>query len=197
MRMQMVKKIGQKTYQFEFEGNNLFDMVMESQKLSFADVVKCGLCSSDNLALRARRAGDTDEYKYTEVYCYACGASLTFGQRKEDSNTFFLRKKEDGDKRVYDWKPKYNPQGQQGSDWGHQQQPKNTMVMLLEFGRQYGLTGDHLREWITTAYNAPVDKDGFKSCVEQNAEAIKADIQTRPQAVRGDSAVVENDDLPF
>jgi|GEM_PF-2498013 len=190
MKMQMVKKIGNKEYTFIFEGNNLFDMVMNSQKLSFADVGKCGLCQSDNLTLRARRTGDTDGYKYTEIYCFACGATLTFGQRKEDVDTFFLRKREEGDRKVYDWKPKYNTQG-------GQQRKSDTMALLLEFARQYGLTGEHLRKWVMNTYNAPADSTGFRDCVERNAESIRTDIQTRPSEMRGRDTVIEEDDLPF
>ena len=80
------------------EGKNLHELVMQSQKLSFGDVLKCGKCSKDNLRLAARKAQGFD---YTEIRCNDCKASLTFGSKKEDKDVSYLRKDDNGH---FDWK---------------------------------------------------------------------------------------------
>ena len=93
MKLITTKKIGKRDYTFEFEGENLFECVMESQNLSFADVYKCGLCGDDNLRLNSAVRGDK-KYKYTEVKCNKCGATVTFGQRADNDNVYYLRRKD-------------------------------------------------------------------------------------------------------
>lgn len=96
------KVIGKNIYTFVFSGKNLHEVVMESQKLSFGDVKKCGTCESENLVLSAHVA--QNKFKYTEIRCIDCKATLTFGQKQEDPDTFYLRRRED---KSYDWK-EYN-----------------------------------------------------------------------------------------
>lgn len=105
MHMTISKKIGKRTYHFKVNGTNLYEVVTESQKLSFNDVDICGMCKQDNLILNAREAKG---YKYTEIKCLNkdCGATLTFGRKKEDEDTFFLRRRED---KQYDWKKYEKP----------------------------------------------------------------------------------------
>jgi len=98
MELIVRKKIGKTAYPFTFSGKNLFEVVFDSEKLSFPDVLGCGLCKSDNLRLHAYKAGE-ENYEYTKIVCNDCGGSLTFGQTKKDPNTFYLRKT-DG---VLDW----------------------------------------------------------------------------------------------
>ena len=98
MKLNITKQIGKTKYTFQVEGSNLYEVVTESQKLSFGDVPKCGICGSDNLELEAHTA---QGYKYTSIKCRDCRASLTFGNRKEDPNTYFLRRNED---KKLDWK---------------------------------------------------------------------------------------------
>lgn len=100
MEMIIKKQIGKTQYTFVVEGKNLHEITMESKKLSFYDVPKCGLCGSDNLFLTAHVA--QKKFKYTEIRCAKCKATLTFGQTQEDPDTFYLRKNEQGE---YDWKP--------------------------------------------------------------------------------------------
>ncbi len=109
MQMFTKKKIGKDTISFVFEGKNLHECVMESQKLSFGDILNCGVCQSDNLILNARVAQD---YKYTEVKCLSCKASLVFGTPKADLNTSYARK--DKKTKKYDWK-EYTPESETGS----------------------------------------------------------------------------------
>ena len=104
MEMFIKKEIGKSVYTFVVEGKNLYDMVTESQKLSFGNVKKCGCCGGDNLVLNARKA--QDKFKYTEIKCIECKASLVFGQTQENPDVFYLRK---NDKKEYDWKA-YNPE---------------------------------------------------------------------------------------
>lgn len=99
MKLTETKKIGKRTYHFQFEGNNLYDVITEAQKLSFNDIAKCGCCGSENIILNARKA--QDKYKYTEIKCLDCKGSLTFGQKQDDPDTFYLRKNE---AKELDWK---------------------------------------------------------------------------------------------
>ena len=109
MQLSIRKQIGNKTYTFLVEGNTLWDVVMESEKLSFQDVQKCGLCGNEHLYLTAYKTKD-DGYKYVKVVCAGCKASLTFGQPKSNPDTFYLRKTDDG---KLDWK-KYEPKSSEG-----------------------------------------------------------------------------------
>lgn len=133
---QIIKKtIGSTVHTFVVSGKNLFDVVMESQKLSFPDVECCGLCGSDDLTLGAHHGTDgkgNKVYKYTDIKCGKCRASLTFGQPKEDPDTFYLRK---NDKNDNDWKPfakeapapPANNQGNHGNKPNtHRSEPKQT-----------------------------------------------------------------------
>ena len=94
MNLTIEKKIGKNTYPFTVEGKNLYELVMEQQKLSFGNVDKCGCCESDNLILNARLA--QKKFKYVEVKCLKCKASLVFGCTQENPDVFYLRK-EDAD----------------------------------------------------------------------------------------------------
>lgn len=99
MKMTVTKKIGKNTYDFEFEGKNFYDVITESQKLSFNDVFKCGACGDDSLILNARKA--QDKFKYTEIRCLKCSATATFGQKQDDADVFYLRRNED---KKIEWK---------------------------------------------------------------------------------------------
>lgn len=99
MKMSITKQIGKTKYPFQVEGDNLFELIMQAQKLSFGDVTKCGLCDSDNLILEAHIA--QGKYKYVSVKCLDCKASVTFGQKQDDPQTYYLRRNEN---KKYDWK---------------------------------------------------------------------------------------------
>lgn len=103
MQQFIKKKIGKETITYVVEGKNPYECQMEAQKLSFHDVEKCGLCSSDNIHLNARLA--QNKFKYLEIKCWDCKAQLVFGQTQEDPNTYYLRKNKETKK--YDWQ-KYN-----------------------------------------------------------------------------------------
>lgn len=105
MKQLITKRIGSTEYVFQVEGENFHHVIMAGQKLSFGDVRKCGLCESDYLSLRAYKTKD-GQYEYTKVSCNKCNGSLTFGQRKDDKDTFFLRRTPDGQ---YDWKAVEKP----------------------------------------------------------------------------------------
>ena len=112
MQMFIKKKIGKTHYNFVVEGDNLFKLVLESQKLSFPDVTNCGNCGSDELYLNARFAGDKDQYEYTEIRCRNCKSNLQFGQTKKDKDVFFLRKVSDGrSNNKLDWRTHEQQQG--------------------------------------------------------------------------------------
>ena len=94
MKLRVPKKIGKKTYEFEVEGENLFDVVMKAQKLSFDNVEQCGLCGCSDINLYAYIA--TGDFNYVKIGCPDCKASVTFGQKKKDDEVFYLRKTDDG-----------------------------------------------------------------------------------------------------
>lgn len=98
LKMKFVKKIGNREYEFEVEGKTLYDVITDSQKLSFGDVEACGACGSKNLILSTHVA--KDKYKYTEVKCLDCKAALNFGFKTDDPEVCYL-KKVDG---IYDWR---------------------------------------------------------------------------------------------
>lgn len=101
-KMKIEKKVGKRTYEFTVEGENLHEAVMESKKLSFYDVHKCGCCGSDDLVLDAHVA--KNKYKYTTIKCNSCKASVNFGQQQEDSNVFYLRTRDKvGGGKEIDW----------------------------------------------------------------------------------------------
>ena len=102
-KMKIEKKVGKRTYEFTVEGENLHEAVMESKKLSFYDVHKCGCCGSDDLVLDAHVA--KGKFKYTTIKCNKCRASVNFGQQQEDSNIFYLRTRDkvDGTGKEVDW----------------------------------------------------------------------------------------------
>ena len=102
MELLITKKIGKRNYTFNVSGNDLFEIVSESEKLSFDDVPACGLCGSVNLRLSARHA--QDKFKYVSVKCGDCGGDVTFGKNQKDDKTYFLRKKEGGERGELDWK---------------------------------------------------------------------------------------------
>ena len=105
MQQVVKRKIGKNYETWMVEGKNMYECQMEAQKLSFYDVEKCGICNSDNIHLNARLA--QNKFKYLEVKCDACKASLVFGSTQEDPNTFYLRKNKESKK--YDWKA-YTPE---------------------------------------------------------------------------------------
>ncbi len=101
------KKIGKNIHTFAVEGKNFHDVVLESRKLSFGDVLSCGNCGSDDLELSAH-VTDDDGFEYTYVRCRSCRYTLNFGQQKK-SDVYYLKTKEittgqyQGQK-AYDWK---------------------------------------------------------------------------------------------
>lgn len=106
MQLTIKKQIGKNVVTFICEGKNLHEATLQSEHLAFDDVPACGICESTDLRLTARIAGE-EKYKYTEIRCLSCRASLTFGQRKDNPDLFYLRKKEDGS---LDWKAYEKPQ---------------------------------------------------------------------------------------
>lgn len=105
--MNVTKRIGKKDFTFQVEGENLFDLVQESQKLSFYDIPMCGICGSDLLYLRSHIA--QKKYKYVTCCCAACKAQLTFGHQTEEPNTYYVRK--DKNTKALAWE-KYVPKSE-------------------------------------------------------------------------------------
>lgn len=99
MQLTIVKKIGKIEYPFTVEGDNLHEVMIEAEKLSFGNVYKCGVCESEHLYLHAYVTKEGG-FKYVKIVCGECRASVTFGQRKEDPDVYFLRK---DDNKNLDW----------------------------------------------------------------------------------------------
>jgi hypothetical protein len=100
MELIVKKIIGSTVYPFTFSGKNLHEVVMQSQMLSFPNVHECGICKSDDLYLSAHVA--ENKFKYTEIRCNKCRAELTFGQRQNNPDVFYLRRNDD---QSLAWKP--------------------------------------------------------------------------------------------
>lgn len=94
MKLTIIKKIGKTSYPFQFEGKDLFECLIESKKLAFYDVPKCGVCGGDDIRLDAYITKDRG-YKYAVIRC-KCGAKATFGQPKKEPDTFYIRKDDKG-----------------------------------------------------------------------------------------------------
>jgi len=101
MKLTIKKKIGVSQYDFIFEGSDLFECLMESQKISFYDLTNCGICESNLLRIYAYETKE-DKFKYIKVICASCKGSLTLGQSKKD-NAYYYRKNEHTKK--LDWQP--------------------------------------------------------------------------------------------
>lgn len=97
----ITKKIGKRTEHFSAQGNNLFELCQEIEKIAFPDVVECGICKKDNLYLKSYLT--KENFKYIKIVCMDCGASVTFGHPKSNPDVSYLRKTEDG---KIDWKEK-------------------------------------------------------------------------------------------
>lgn len=101
------KKIGNEVHSFSVEGNNLFDAVLTSKNLSFGNVDKCGKCGGEYLELSAHNA--KNKFKYVTIKCKQCKAYLNFGQQQENPDIFYLRTRQEGDKKVLDWQDANTP----------------------------------------------------------------------------------------
>lgn len=99
MKLEVRKTIGNNTYAFTFEGKDLHECLMESQKLSFHDIMKCGKCDSPYIKLFAYLTKEKN-YKYVKVVCGKCRASVTLGQSSND-NAYYYRK--DKETKELDW----------------------------------------------------------------------------------------------
>lgn len=109
------KQIGNKIHTFVVSGKNLFEVQMAAQQLSFHDVPKCGHCGGANLFLKAYIT-EKDKFEYIKIVCRDCWHTLTFGQVKGDTNTFYLRRKKDSqgnNTKEYDWQPPIEQKAQQ------------------------------------------------------------------------------------
>ncbi len=93
MKKSITKIIGKEKHVFQFEGDDFFEVVMESQNLSFPDVHRCGLCKSENLKLGAHIA--QGKHKYVHITCMDCKGYVNFGKQQENPNVYFLRLKKD------------------------------------------------------------------------------------------------------
>ena len=54
MKLTINKKIGRINYPFTVEGNNLFECLIEAQKLSFNNIIECGICKIGRASCRER-----------------------------------------------------------------------------------------------------------------------------------------------
>jgi|ERR1035437_3784428 hypothetical protein len=99
IEMIIKKKFGKNSSTFVVAGASFHEAILESAKLSFGDVEKCGICGSDDLYLGAHETKE-DSLLYAYVRCNKCRATLNFGQQKKDKNVVYLRTKDD---KSFDW----------------------------------------------------------------------------------------------
>lgn len=102
------KRIGRTDHTFFVEGDNLHQLIMEERKLSFGDVLNCGLCGGDDLILSAH-VTESEGYDYTYIKCLKCKGTLNFGQQKKHDDIYYLRTVEItsgqyAGQKSYDWK---------------------------------------------------------------------------------------------
>jgi hypothetical protein len=100
VEMIVKKQMGKNTYTFMLSAPTFHEVVIESTKLSFGDVEKCGLCSSNDLYLHGHVTKE-DNFEYAYVRCRQCAGTLNFGKQKKDTSVVYLRTKEDG--KTLDW----------------------------------------------------------------------------------------------
>jgi transcription elongation factor Elf1 len=114
----IIKKIiGKTEHTFIVSGADFHEVIMKSKNLSFPNIYKCGICSSDNLLLNAHIT-PRKKHKYAHIDCMKCGAQLNFGVQQENTEVFYLRPVKEGDKikkdeqgnSVYDWKSREQAQ---------------------------------------------------------------------------------------
>lgn len=182
MRITINKQIGRGIYPFTFEGEDLFQCVMESQKLSFGDVANCGICNSDNLRLNAAIRGEK-KYKYTEIKC-ECGAAVTFGKREDDEKVFYLHR--DKNTKKLDWKA-YNaeetPLKKESSQKEEMDQEQKDYIKLLMGNVVLEQdTKDRLKRFV----DADKSSDEAESAIKYTCDLIKEKEGTVPDR-----------DLPF
>jgi len=118
------KQIGRHTHVFVVEGETLFDLLIEEGKLSFEDgeLQKCP-CGSDDLKLGAHKA--QNKFEYVHVRCKKCGATLNFGRRTDNKETYYFRK--DKDSKEFKWQ--LNP------NWNYpnlEEEPKGNWTKYLD-----------------------------------------------------------------
>jgi len=117
----VTKQIGDKKHTFVVRGNNLWELMMEAKKLSFNYIPHCGLCESERLYWSAYET-KIDKFKYVKLVCMNCKASLTFGNKKEDPDTYYPRRNE---KKEYDWKAYEAPTTTEKPQAEQQPEPKD------------------------------------------------------------------------
>jgi len=109
-------KIGKRPYHIWGNGNDPWEAVMDLENASFYSVGKCGACGSDNLKLKAYKA--QGQYKYLQVRCLECKATLTCGSRKDNPNLYYYRRNDDGTLQWEEYKEQNSqtPEGQKPAE---------------------------------------------------------------------------------
>ena len=82
--------VGKRRYTIWGNGNDPWEAFMDLENASIHSIKNCGLCESDNLVFRAYKA--QGKYKYLQVRCLACKASLTCGNRQDNPNLYYYRR---------------------------------------------------------------------------------------------------------
>lgn len=118
MKLMITKTIGNTKYHYTTEGSNLYELHAEAEKLSFPSVHKCGICGGEKLRIGTRKA--QGKYKYVFIKCLNrdCKAELTFGNKQEEPDVYYLRKNED---KTYAWRVPEKQGNQQINQQNNQQ----------------------------------------------------------------------------
>lgn len=99
IEMIIKKKFGKNAFTFVVSAPSFHEAVLESSKLSFGDVEKCGICGSDDLFLGAHETKE-ENFLYAYVRCKKCKSTLNFGKQKKDTSVVYLTTKDD---KSLDW----------------------------------------------------------------------------------------------
>lgn len=119
------KRVGNEIHSFSVEGESLHDVVMQSKKLSFHDVSKCGACGSEYLNLSAH-VTEKEGHEYTLIKCGKCKSFVNFGQQKKNDDIFYLRTRDEIDQNGH-------TTGKKELDWQQMQEDGRAVAVQVKF----------------------------------------------------------------
>ncbi len=103
------RQIGKEVHTFMVQGDNFFDVMMESKKLSFGDVTHCE-CGSQNIFLDCHIT-EKKKFKYVTIRCKDCKKSVNFGCQMQNPDIYYIKMRETSEKdkngkpkKVLDWR---------------------------------------------------------------------------------------------
>ena len=104
MKYYFKRRIGKETHTFVSEGENLFEMVNDSKKISFKSIYKCDCWGSENLTLDSHVAQGKHKYVYVRCLNKDCKATRNYGKQQENPDVFYPRTRDGDGGKVLEWK---------------------------------------------------------------------------------------------